>query len=154
MNGKRTSITKEEFLAAIPHRKGVLLPIEQELNCTRKVLEKMLKEYPEIREEFDAEKERVKDRIIIASVDDAIAGGDKVRGKARELLLRALARDRGFGEHVEVTGANGAPLVCLHTVAKLPTAVEWNAKATAYAEEEDKMIDAEIEKILPSAGGK
>lgn len=145
---KRTSIGKEEFLDAIPGSKGQLFPIETQLNCTRGALRNLLAKYPELQDELNDELEREKDRIIIAMIEDSLHGEPKERGKARDSLLKAIARDRGFGERLEVTGANGQPLVFLHTAAKILPVNDWAKKAELYAESENAAIEAKISEVL------
>lgn len=145
INNKRTSVGREEFLAAIPNSKGQLEPIEKELNCTRNALRDILKKFPDLQSELDDELERVKDRIVIAMMNEATDGGSRGADRTRETLLKAIARDRGFGEKLEVTGADGAPLVVLHASASLPTIAEWAKKAAAFSESQEKILDAQIE---------
>jgi hypothetical protein len=144
---KRTSVGKEEVLACISISKGQLLPIEERLNCTRSALRDVIAKYPEIQTELNDELERQKDRIIIAMLDDCIEGEDKLKSKARETLLKAIARDRGFGEKLEVTGANGQPLVFLHSSAKMLSREDWVTRAEKYAAEENAAIDAKITEL-------
>ena len=145
---KRTSVGKEEFLAAIPGSHGQLAPIEQKLNCTRGALRDALVKFPELKVELADELERDKDRIIAAMVEDSINGDDRAKAKARETLLRAIARDRGFGDRLEVTGAEGKPLVFLHTAAKMLSVADWGKKAELYAEKENEAIEAKIAGVL------
>ena len=126
MPSKRTSVTKNEILAAIPGTKGLIVNLEYKLNCTRQAVKDAIRSYPEIKKEMDDESEREKDIVLNNLIEDAKAG-DKA---ARELYLKAQARDRGFGDKLEVAGANGQPLVFLHAVAKDLTANEGNNHAT------------------------
>lgn len=145
---KRTTVGKEEFLAAIPGSHGQLAPIENALNCTRGALRAAMEKYPEIKTELADELERDKDKIIIAMIADSMNGDERTKGKARETLLKAIARDRGFGERLEVTGAEGKPLVFLHTAAKILPVEGWAKNAAIYAERENARIDGEISKVL------
>ena len=145
---KRTTVGKEEFLAAIPGSHGQLAPIEQSLNCTRGALRDAMAKYPEIKTELADELERDKDKIIIAMIADSMNGDERSKGKARETLLKAIARDRGFGERLEVTGAEGKPLVFLHTAAKILPVEGWAKNAAIYAEKENARIEAEISEVL------
>lgn len=63
-------------------------------------------------------------------------------------MLKAIARDRGFGERIEVTGAEGKPLVFLHTAAKMLPVTAWADRANAYAEKENAAIEEKISKVL------
>lgn len=156
MASKRKNIvSKEEVLAVIPGSKGLIYNIEQELYCTRDAVKKAIELYPEIQKEMDDEAEREKDMVMANLIEDAKAG-DK---HARELYLKSQARERGFGDRVEVTGAEGQPLVFLHAVATDLTAnpkngnarktdriSSWQNKAVEYhdaqiAETQSKSVD-------------
>lgn len=147
INNKRTSVGRDEFLAAIPGSHGQLAPIEQALNCTRGALRDAISKFPEIKTELDDELERDKDKIIIAMIADSMNGDERAKGKARETLLKAIARDRGFGERLEVTGAEGKPLVFLHTAAKLQSVDGWAEKAAAFAEKRENAINVHIREL-------
>ena len=140
---KRTKVSKAEVLAHISESKGQLEPLERILNCTRGALRDLIRECPELQTELDDELERMKDRIIAAMMDEAIDGG-KGSDRTRDLLLKAIARDRGFGEKLEVTGADGAPLVVLHSSANLLPVEEWAKKAAEFGESQEKVLDAKI----------
>lgn len=140
---KRTKIGKAEVLAHISESKGLLEPLERILNCTRGALRDLIREHPELQTELDDELERVKDRIIAAMMQEAIDGG-KGSDRTRDLLLKAIARDRGFGEKLEVTGADGAPLVVLHTSPSLPLIEDWAIRAAEFGESQEKVLDAKI----------
>lgn len=152
---KKTSVTKEEVLRCIPGSKGLIHYIEEELNCTRDAVKNAIELYPEIKKEMEDEAEREKDMVMANLIEDAKAG-DK---HARELYLKSQARDRGFGDKVELTGAEGQPLVFLHAVATDLTAnsrngnagksdriSSWQGKAIEYhetqlAETQSKSVD-------------
>ena len=151
---KRTSVTLNEVLSAIPYSKGQIQPIEERLRCTRSAVKKILEECPEAQQELNDEYERQKDMIIVNAIEDAKAGDPK----ARELVLKAIARDRGFGDKLEVTGKDDQPLVFLHAIATNLTANEgnnfaskndrianWSKKAVAYHSQQEqaasKLID-------------
>lgn len=110
---KRTSVTREEILGAIEGSKGLILNIEEKLGCTRSCIQEWIEKDPQIKQEMKDEQEREKDRVMDNLIEDA-KNGDKY---ARKLFLEAQARDRGFGDKIEISGANGQPLVMLHAVA-------------------------------------
>jgi seryl-tRNA synthetase len=126
MAAKRTSVTKNEVLAAIPGSKGLIVNLENRLNCTRTAIKNAMSSCPEIKKEMVDEEEREKDTVLNNLIEDAKAG-DKA---ARDLYLKAQARDRGFGDKLEVSGANGQPLVFLHAVATDLTANAGNGNAS------------------------
>ncbi len=143
---KRNKVSKAEVLAHISESKGLLEPLERILNCTRGALRDLIREYPELQTELDDELERVKDRIISAMMQEAIDGG-KGSDRTRDLLLKAIARDRGFGEKLEVTGANGAPLIVLHSAASPIPVEEWAKKAADFGASQEKVLDAKIHEL-------
>lgn len=147
INNRRTSVSREEFLAAIPESNGQLEPIEMKLNCTRNALRDVIARFPELEQELKDELERQKDRIIIAMIEDSLYGEAKEKNKARETLLRAIARDRGFGERLEVSGPEGQPLVFLHTAAQMLPRDKWVHRAELYAEKEDAAIEEKIAEL-------
>ena len=106
-----------------------------------KLKRKTIKRLKEIKDEQEREKDMVMDNLI----EDA-KNGDKF---ARKLFLEAQARDRGFGDKLEISGANGQPLVVLHAVTANLTANEennnaskekrveaWSGKAVAFHEKQ------------------
>lgn len=149
---KRSKITAQEFLDAIPESKGLFEPIEKKLGCTRSAIRDLLEENPELKSELEDEAEREKDRVIFAMFEDAVNGDPREKGKARETLMRAVATDRGFGSNNGKTEINlsDAPLVMLHTSAKLPTVQEWAKKAEKFNQERSIEVEA---KVLEITGG-
>lgn len=149
---KRSKITAQEFLDAIPESKGLFEPIEKKLGCTRGAIRDLLEEHPELKAELDDEAEREKDRVIFAMFEDAVNGDPREKGKARETLMRAVATDRGFGSNgkTEINLSDG-PLVMLHTSAKLPSVEEWARKAEKFNQERNLDVQA---KVLEITGGK
>lgn len=144
---KRTKIGVNEFLAAVEGSHGQLEPIEKKLCCTRRAIKELIALHPELQEELDDEVERELDRTIIAAFQDAQDPESRTAPKSRELILKAKARDRGFGERLEVTGADGAPLVFLHTAAQMPDSNTWQLQAENYADNEDAAIDAKMAEL-------
>lgn len=122
---KRTSVTREEVLSAISGSKGLILNIEKKLGCTRSCIQEWIDKDPVIKQEIKDEQEREKDMVMDNLIEDA-KNGDKF---ARKLFLEAQARDRGFGDKLEISGANGQPLVFLHAVTHNLTANDGNDNA-------------------------
>lgn len=161
---KRTSITKEELIEAIPGSKGLLLNLERKLGCTRSCISKMLEQYPEIKQELQDEMEREKDEVLNNLIEDA-KSGDRA---SRKLFLEAQARDRGYGEKVEISGANGQPLVFLHAAdvhltggeenrnANKENRVEaWSKNAIDFHEKQSEEIkQLSTDEIITKIGGK
>lgn len=107
---KRTSVTVREVINEIPNSYGEIEPIEKALNCTRSAVKKILECNPEVRQELEDEKERCLDRIIVDAKMKAIRG-DRF---ARDSVLKAEARDRGYGEKPEETQTENTPLLVMH----------------------------------------
>lgn len=143
---KRQTVSKEEFINAIPGSYGQLQPIEHKLNCTRKALRDAIAKHPELQEELNDEKARELDLVTIAMFEDAKFGTEKEKPKARELLMKALAKDRGFGEVKDNTQGNSIS-VYLHTPAKIPEISDWMKTAEQYKEQEEQTIEAEFKKL-------
>lgn len=136
----REKVSKEEVLAAIPTSKGLIEPIEKELLCTRKAVKQILNEHPEVKEALEEELEREKDRIEFNLMRDAKNGDPK----ARELFMKSRMRERHYGERLEVTGAEGAPLVFLHTSPADLSIETWAKNAQDYDAKQAAALDAEL----------
>ena len=159
---KRTSVTREEVLSAISGSKGLILNIEKKLGCTRSCIQEWIDKDPVIKQEIKDEQEREKDMVMDNLIEDA-KNGDKF---ARKLFLEAQARDRGFGDKLEISGANGQPLVVLHAVTANLTANEennnaskekrveaWSGKAVAFHEKQtDELKQLSTDEIIEKLG--
>ena len=108
-------ITPYDVINAVPGTKGLLQYIADKLGVTRRIVQDMVANDDRVREAVDDEVEKEKDQVMFYLINDAKRGDPK----ARELYLRAQAKDRGFGvEKTEVSGPNGQPLVVLHATVK------------------------------------
>lgn len=149
----RTKVSLSEVLSVIPQSKGQIQPIEKALQCTRSAVKEVLANHPEAQQELADELERQKDIVMINLIADAQAGDPK----ARELLMKAVGRDRGFGDKLEVTGKDGAPMVILHAAAqnliandgngnasKQNRIASWEKSAIDYHEQQTAAVEAEI----------
>jgi hypothetical protein len=154
----RTSVTPGEVLAHIPESFGLLQPITKALQCTRSAVQKVLDENPEIAEKFADAEEDAKDTVIKMMIKDAKAGD----AKARELFLKSRARDRGYGDKLEISGDKDKPLVFLHAAARdlvgndpKPQRIDsWQSRAIDYHEKQT--IEAEskdIDDLIPAKKG-
>ena len=164
MPARRNSVSKNEILGAIPGSKGLIVNLEIALHCTRDAIKAAIHAHPEIKKELEDEAEREKDFVLNNLIEDAKAG-DKA---ARELYLKAQARDRGFGDKLEVSGENGQPLVFLHAVATDLTAnlrnanapkekrvSSWTGKAIAYHEKQlEEAKGKNVDELLTPKQGK
>lgn len=155
---KRTSVTPQEVLEAIPGSKGLIVNIERTLCCTRDAVKNCLAANPKLQKEMEDEEEREKDLVMSNLIEDA-KSGDKA---ARELYLKNRARDRGFGDKLEVSGADGQPLVFLHAIAtdlvpnerngnasKMKRVSEWSGKALDYhAKQLEEANEKDVDELL------
>ena len=144
---KRTKVSKEEFLAAIPGCCGTLQPIEKALNCTRKALRDCMAQHPDLRKELQDEVEREIDLIIISTIEDAKTGDDRIRCKARDQILKALAKDRGFGEKEEKTNSDPKIQLFLHTSEARLSIEDWQKQASEFSEQRKLDIDRQMKEL-------
>ncbi len=77
------------------------------LGCTTRTLRNYKKRYPAVQEAFDLRKERQKD-FVEGRLMDQIKRGNIT---AIIFYLKTQAKDRGYVERQEVTGANGGAIV-------------------------------------------
>ena len=164
MPARRNSVSKNEILSAIPGSKGLIVNLENALHCTRDAIKAAIAANPDIKKEMEDEAEREKDMVLNNLIEDA-KNGDKA---ARDLYLKAQARDRGFGDKLEVTGAEGQPLVFLHAVAtdltsnarnanapKEKRVSSWTGKAVAYHEKQiEEAKGKDVDELLTPKQGK
>lgn len=158
----RTTVSPGEVAAYIDDCYGQMYPIVKALQCTRSAVKKIFDEYPEIKEKFNDSKDNFIDRVILGTMEEALAGN----AKARELILKSLGRDRGFGDKLEISGDKNAPLVFFHssprdlagTPPKDKRIESWTGRAIEYhdaqvVEAKEKSVD-ELLAIKPLKGAK
>jgi len=146
----RTSVTKEELMLQIRGSSGLIETLEKRLDCTRQAILHWVNGDPDVKQEMKYERERANERVLAATYRDAIMGNPKERNKARELIFQIIAKERGLGvKRVEVTGANGAPMVMLHSPAPNTVSREqWVKLASEYSEQEKEKVDAQIKAAM------
>lgn len=144
---KRTNVGREEFLAAIPDSHGTLLKIEEKLNCTRQALRDCMKKYPELKNELQDEVERNLDRIIIATMQDCVDGDDRVKCKSRDQILKALAKERGFGDVKETPETEGKIQIFLHTSNARLSVDQWSRQAAVFAEQREREVEKQMKEL-------
>ena len=128
------------------------------MNCTRSAVKHILECNPEVRQELADEKERCLDRIIVDAKQKAIKG-DRF---ARDSVLKAEAKERGYGDKTEEKQDNNKSIIVLHynnvsltanhnngmksKEARLET---WAAAAKDYNDRQAKSIqNKSVEQIL------
>lgn len=77
------------------------------LGCTAKTVRNYAGKYPSIKEALRAKRAELVD-LAEMSLRRAIIAGEPW---AVSLTLKTLGREDGYGENLQLTGANGAPLV-------------------------------------------
>ena len=146
----RTSVTKDELMLQIRGSCGLIETLEKRLDCTRQAILHWVNSDPEVKEEMKFERERANERVLAATYRDAVMGSTKEKNKARELIFQIIAKERGLGvKRLEVTGANGAPMVMLHSPA--PNTIsrdQWVKLASEYSEQEKEKVDAQIKAAM------
>lgn len=154
----RTSVTPGEVLSHIPQSRGLLQPITKALQCTRSAVQKVLDAHPDIAEKFADTEEDAKDEIIEQLMKDAKMGD----AKARELFLKSRARDRGYGDKLEISGDKDKPLVFMHAIARdlvgeapKPKRIDnWQNRAIDYHEKQTAEAESKtVDDLIPAKTG-
>ena len=98
--------TVEQMIEALEHGRGLIAPAARYLGCSRDTVRSYLEEYPAVAQAKLDQQEAVKDmaeNALYAAI---------LRGEAWAICfyLKCRAKDRGFIEKAELTGANGGPV--------------------------------------------
>jgi membrane-bound ClpP family serine protease len=99
--------TIEQILGAIQDSLGIMSTIAEELGCDWSTAKKYVNMYEETRVAYANEEERAKD-IAEQTIHKAISLDDR---EAAKWYLSKKGKDRGYGDRMELTGANGADLI-------------------------------------------
>src|SRR3712207_6478409 len=93
----------EQIIAALGESHGMIAPAARSLGCSRDTIRRYLAENAEIAQAIADEREATTD-LAENKLRDAI-----VRGEAWAICfyLKCMAKDRGYVEKAEVTGAGG-----------------------------------------------
>jgi DNA invertase Pin-like site-specific DNA recombinase len=96
----------EQMIDALAESMGMISPAARKLGCSRTTVRRYLAEYPEIAEAIEDANEEVND-IAELKLLDAIK-----RGEAWAICfrLKTKAKNRGYVEKAELTGANSGPI--------------------------------------------
>ena len=103
--------TVDEVIAAINDTKGMVYLAAQKLGCDAKTIYNYRDRYASVRAAMEQQDGMVND-IAEMKLYQAIMAGEM---RAVEFRLRTKAKDRGYTERQEVTGANGDPLTVRFT---------------------------------------
>ena len=98
--------TQEEMIEALEESKGLIAPAARALGCSRDTIRSYIDEYSAVAQAKLDQEEAVKDmaeNALYAAI---------LRGEAWAICfyLKCRAKDRGYVERAELTGANAAPV--------------------------------------------
>lgn len=102
----KKTLSESKVLEAIKGTGGIISSIARRLDVDWHTAEIHINKWPSTVQAFKDEREAVKD-LAESTVISAIKNGDVGMAK---WILSVLAKNRGFGEKVEISGAEGAPL--------------------------------------------
>jgi DNA-binding transcriptional MerR regulator len=98
--------TQEQMIEALEQSKGLIAPAARALGCSRDTIRSYLEEYTAVAQAKLDQREAVTDmaeNALYQAILDREAW-------AVCFYLKCMAKDRGYVERAEVTGANGAPV--------------------------------------------
>ena len=98
--------TQEEMIEALEESKGLIAPAARALGCSRDTIRSYLEEYTAVAQAKADMREAVTDEAEL-SLYEAIKRGE---AWAVCFYLKCMAKDRGYVERAELTGAKGAPV--------------------------------------------
>jgi len=102
---------KEVFQEAIVMSYGVKSAVASMVGCSRQTVDNALERWPELNDELDAAKARLVGIATGALIDDIQDRTSPGHQRAYMYALKTQAKDEGFVERSEVTGADGAGLL-------------------------------------------
>ena len=102
---------KEKFEEAIRLSMGVKSSVAAIVGCSRQTVDNALERWPELRESLDAARAVLIGMAAGALVDDIQDKTSPGHQRAYMYTLKTQAKDEGFVERSEVTGADGAALM-------------------------------------------
>jgi AcrR family transcriptional regulator len=108
---ERAQYTREMLIEAIRESRGVKATVAARLGCSRQTVNNKLDEWPELAEMLDAERSWLIDKAVSALVTDVETAKNEGHQRAYMFVLRTLAKDEGFSERTELTGADGQDLI-------------------------------------------
>lgn len=103
--------SKEQVEQALKDSRGVKASAAAALGCSRQTIDNYLAKWPELAETLDAARSGLISKAVsalYADVENATSDGHQ---RAYMFVLRTLAKDEGFSERTELTGADGDPLL-------------------------------------------
>ena len=98
--------TQEQMIKALEESNGLIAPAARALGCSRDTIRSYLEEYAAVAQAKLEAREAVTD-MAENSLYEAIRRGE---AWAVCFYLKCMAKDRGYVERAELTGAKGAPV--------------------------------------------
>ena len=98
--------TQQQVIAALRETKGMIYITAKRLGCTAQTIYNYRDRYPAVRAEMEQQDGEVNDAAEMKLYQAIMAG----ESWAVQFRLRTKARNRGYGDAVELTGAEGGPL--------------------------------------------
>lgn len=99
--------TAVEIIEAVKGSKGFVTTIAKRLGCERSYVYKLAKKFPTVQEALDNEREGNKDFVEGKLMEQINAGN--ITGII--FYLKTQAKDRGYIERQEITGADGKEVI-------------------------------------------
>lgn len=103
--------TKEAFALAIKQSHGVKASVAAAVGCSRQTVDNALERWPDLAEMLDAQRSGLVSKAVSSLVSDIENREADGHVRAYMFVLKTLAKDEGFVERSEVTGADGDPLI-------------------------------------------
>ena len=107
MKRQGSRYTAQDFIDAIPGTGGIISAIARKVGCDWKTADSWVHDFPTVRRVYDAECEAMLD-LAESTVLKNIKDGDTADAK---WYLTKKGKRRGYGDAVELTGAEGGPVV-------------------------------------------
>ena len=101
------AITAQQAINAIKDSRGFVTTIAKRLGCTRGNVYALMHKYPTIKAAIEEEREGLKD-FVEGKLFEQINEGNMT---GIIFFLKTQAKDRGYVERQEITGADGGPIV-------------------------------------------
>jgi hypothetical protein len=98
--------TPEQMIDALERSHGLIAPAARALGCSRDTIRSYFEEYPAVAQAKLDQREAVTD-MAENSLYEAIRRGE---AWAVCFYLKCIAKDRGYVERAEVSGAGGGPV--------------------------------------------
>jgi hypothetical protein len=108
-NGYNDKFTADQMIRALNETKGMITLAAQKLDCAPNTVRRYIREYPTIAQAQKDARDKMTDAVEL-KLYEKIMSGDTT---AMIFYLKTQAKERGYIERQEVTGADGTPLMKL-----------------------------------------